>query len=77
MKSIQLLVYKPEEGAIELRARDYRSNWMMAVEVLDDDTYVGAEMSCNLFTLRKNSDAAADEERNVLDVRCRTGFSHM
>ena len=58
MKSIQLLVYKPEEGSIEVRARDYHSNWMTAVEVLDDDTYLGAENSFNLFTVRKNSEAA-------------------
>lgn len=68
MKSMQLLVYKPEEGALHLRATDYHNNWMTAVEVLDDDTYVGAENSCNLFVVRRNSDSASDEERNRLDV---------
>lgn len=68
MKSISLLIYKPEEGAIEERARDYNANWMTAVEVLDDDTYVGAENSFNLFTVRKNSDAVTDEERGRLET---------
>ncbi|CAK9232974.1 unnamed protein product [Sphagnum jensenii] len=68
MKSISLLIYKPEEGAIEERARDYNANWMTAVEILDDDTYLGAENSFNLFTVRKNSDAATDEERGRLEV---------
>ena len=68
MKSMQLLLYKAEEGSLELRARDYHSNWMTAVSVLDDDCYLGAENSYNLFTLRKNSDSAADEERNRLQV---------
>ncbi|KAL3687828.1 hypothetical protein R1sor_014137 [Riccia sorocarpa] len=68
MKSISLLMYKPEEGAIEERARDYNANWMTAVEILDDDTYLGAENSFNLFTVRKNSDAATDEERGRLEV---------
>ncbi|KAK3204845.1 hypothetical protein Dsin_018891 [Dipteronia sinensis] len=30
-----------EEGAIEERARDYNANWMSAVEILDDDIYLG------------------------------------
>eukprot|EP00271_Cylindrocystis_brebissonii_P010251 TRINITY_DN26392_c0_g1_i1.p1 TRINITY_DN26392_c0_g1~~TRINITY_DN26392_c0_g1_i1.p1 ORF type:complete len:1092 (+),score=241.19 TRINITY_DN26392_c0_g1_i1:211-3486(+) len=68
MKSISLLMYKAEEGAIEERARDFNSNWMTAVEILDDDTYLGAENSFNLFTVRKNSDAATDEERSRLEV---------
>lgn len=68
MKSISLLIYKPEESAIEERARDYNANWMTAVEILDDDIYLGAENSFNLFTVRKNSDAATDEERGRLEV---------
>lgn len=68
MKSISLLIYKPEEGAIEERARDFNANWMSAVEILDDDIYLGAENSFNLFTVRKNSDAASDEERGKLEV---------
>ncbi|KAJ8627269.1 hypothetical protein MRB53_020576 [Persea americana] len=68
MKSISLLIYKHEEGAIEERARDYNANWMSAVEILDDDVYVGAENNFNLFTVRKNSDGATDEERGRLEV---------
>jgi hypothetical protein len=41
MKSISLLIYKPDEGAIEERARDFNANWMTAVDILDDDTYLG------------------------------------
>ncbi|XP_010906318.1 DNA damage-binding protein 1a [Elaeis guineensis] len=68
MKSISLLLYKHEEGAIEERARDYNANWMTAVEILDDDIYLGAENNFNLFTVRRNSDAATDEERGRLEV---------
>ncbi|KAJ1386149.1 WD40/YVTN repeat-like-containing domain superfamily [Sesbania bispinosa] len=68
MKSISLLIYKHEEGAIEERARDYNANWMSAVEILDDDIYLGAENSFNLFTVRKNSEGATDEERGRLEV---------
>lgn len=68
MRSIDLLVYKPEENSLEPRAKDYNAGWMTAVEILDDDTYLGAEASYNLFTLRKNSDAASDEDRGRLEV---------
>ncbi|XP_057415588.1 DNA damage-binding protein 1a [Lotus japonicus] len=68
MKSISLLIYKHEEGAIEERARDYNANWMSAVEILDDDVYLGTENSFNLFTVRKNSEGATDEERGRLEV---------
>ncbi|KAF5752708.1 hypothetical protein HS088_TW01G00624 [Tripterygium wilfordii] len=68
MKSISLLIYKHEEGAIEERARDYNANWMSAVEILDDDVYLGAENNYNLFTVRKNSEGATDEERGRLEV---------
>ena len=69
MRSIQVLAYRPEEGALEVRARDFKPNWMSAVAALDDDVFLGAENSFNLFTLRANSDAASDEERAQLDVR--------
>ncbi|KAL3145326.1 hypothetical protein ABBQ38_001586 [Trebouxia sp. C0009 RCD-2024] len=68
MKSIYLLMYKAEEGVLEIRAKDFHSNYMTAVDILDDDTYLGAEINYNLFTVRKNSDAASDEDRNRLEV---------
>jgi DNA damage-binding protein 1 len=68
MKSMQLLLYKPQEPAFEVRARDYNPSWMTAATILDDDTYLGAENSFNLFVVRKNSEAATDEERSRLDV---------
>ncbi|XP_052206815.1 DNA damage-binding protein 1-like [Diospyros lotus] len=67
MKSISLLIYKHEKGAIEERAHDYNANWMSAVEILDDDIYLGAENNYNLFTIRKNSEGATDE-RGRLEV---------
>lgn len=33
MKSVTLLIYKPEEGIIETLARDFNAMWMTAVEV--------------------------------------------
>lgn len=41
---------------------------MTAIEILDDDIYLGAENGFNLFTVRKNSEGATDEERGRLEV---------
>ena len=54
---------------LELRARDFNANWMTAVDILDDDVYIGAENSFNLFTVRKNSEGQSEEERGRLEVR--------
>jgi len=35
-------------------ARDSNPNWMAAVEILDDDTFLGAENSYNLFVCQKD-----------------------
>lgn len=66
MRSMALLVYKPLEGNFEEIARDHQPNWMTAVEILDDDTVLGAENSYNLFVCQKDSAAATDEERQHL-----------
>ncbi|ESQ55276.1 hypothetical protein EUTSA_v10024273mg [Eutrema salsugineum] len=68
MKSIALLIYKHEEGSIEEIGRDYNASWMTAVEILDDDTYLGADNCSNLFTVKKNNEAATDEERARMEV---------
>ena len=75
MKSMSLLQYKPEEGAIDEIARDFNANWMTAVAMLDDDeTYLGAENSLNLFTVARNMNAMTDEERSRLEI---TGEYHL
>ena len=48
MKSITLLMYKPAEGQLEVRARDLSSRWLTALTVLDDDTYLAADNAFNL-----------------------------
>ena len=68
MKSMQLLIYKPEEKKLEMRARDFSPAWMCAASFLDNDTYLGAENNYNLYTLRKNDDAPAEEDRCRLQV---------
>ncbi|XP_050685105.1 DNA damage-binding protein 1 isoform X1 [Leptidea sinapis] len=66
MRSMSLLQYKQMEGSFEEIARDYTPNWMTAVEILDDDTFLGAENSFNLIVCQKDSAATTDEERQQM-----------
>ena len=68
MRSMVLLSYKGGDKALELRARHFKTNWMTAVMPLDDDIFLGAENGCHLFTVRKNSEAAGDDDRKRLEV---------
>ena len=74
MKSISLCVYKPLEGMIEEIARDFNANWMTAIGIIDDDTFIGAEHAFNLFVAKKNSTATSEEERGRLEI---TGEYHL
>ncbi|QQP55140.1 Uncharacterized protein FKW44_008242, partial [Caligus rogercresseyi] len=49
IRSMTLLQYKTMEGSFEEISRDHLPNWMTAIEVLDDDTFLGAENASNIF----------------------------
>jgi len=74
IKSISLLVYTTVDGVIKELARDFRPNWMTAVSFLDDDSYLGAENSFNIFSLQRNSGAVLPEDRARLES---TGEFHV
>ncbi|CAK4097320.1 unnamed protein product [Aphanomyces euteiches] len=67
MKSISLLNYKALDGSLEEVAKDLNSNWMTAVDILDDDHFIGSETDFNLFCVERQSGATTDEERSRLD----------
>ncbi|VDP04978.1 unnamed protein product [Soboliphyme baturini] len=73
-RSITVLTYKSVESTLEQIAQDYQPNWMTAVEVIDDDTFLGAENSFNLFTSQKDSTATTDEDRQRLQT---VGMFHL
>lgn len=39
---------------MEQIARDFNPNWMTAVEILDDDTFLGADNAFNMFICTKD-----------------------
>jgi DNA damage-binding protein 1 len=75
MQSITLLTGKSINGdGLEQLAADYDLAWTTALEIMEDDTFMLAEQSCNLLTLRRNSSAASDVDRWRLD---RVGLFHL
>ncbi|CAG5121930.1 unnamed protein product, partial [Candidula unifasciata] len=66
MKSIALLGYKPLQDAFEEIARDGNVKWMTAIEILDDDNFLGCDNFHNLFVCQKDSAATTDEERSQM-----------
>lgn len=54
MRSITLLQHKQMEGSFEEISRDYEPKWMTAVEIIDDETFLGAENELNLFVCQKD-----------------------
>ena len=67
LRSMALLVYKQLEGRLEDIAKDYKANWMTQVEILDDDTFLGAEHFNNLFVCTKEG-GLEDEDRRLLKL---------
>jgi DNA damage-binding protein 1 len=68
MRSLQLLMYKPESKSFELRARDFNPSWISACKILEDgNTFLAADNECNLFVTTK-IDAASDEDRVALKL---------
>ncbi len=69
MRSMILLSYNSAENTIKEIARDFTANWMNAVEVINDEMFIGAENDGNLFVLKKNLKSITEEERARLELR--------
>eukprot|EP01133_Synstelium_polycarpum_P003413 gene3413-3876_t len=66
MKSMSLLVEEPG-GAIKEIARNPQPIWLTAVEMIDDDSYIGSDNSFNFVVVKKNTDTTNELERELLD----------
>merc|ERR1712241_688699 len=67
VRSITLLQYKTMEGSFEEIGRDYCPNWMTAIEIVDDDTFLGAENANNIFVASRDSSSSNDEELTMIN----------
>ena len=70
VRSMTVLRYNHITNTIEEIARDFNSNYMRAIEIMDgtiEDYYFGSDIHGNIFSMRTQSDAITDEERGKLD----------
>ncbi len=79
VRSITLLQYKTMEGSFEEISRDYSPNWMTAIEIIDDDTFLGGENSSNIFVCQRDRQVVRNFARcggssraNTIPTRKRT-----
>jgi len=68
VRSISLVQYYPKFQTIEELARDFNSNFTTAIEMLTPNIYLGAETWNNIFTLKYNANASAEEIKCRLDT---------
>lgn len=54
------------QKSLELVASDDDPTWLTAAEMLDDDNFLGASFSCNLFMCQRNSEATDEEHAKRL-----------
>ncbi|KAJ3309225.1 DNA damage-binding protein 1a [Boothiomyces sp. JEL0838] len=56
VKSISCLVYDEIEKKLIERARDYDTNWMINVQAISEDLYIGSDDRFNIICVKKNND---------------------
>jgi len=72
LRSVCLLHYKASDGTLEEVARDFSSNYMRAVDIINNEYCIGSEDHGNIFVLKRNLDAKTEEEKGRLDMQ--SGF---
>jgi len=74
MRSMSLFSYKPLQAHFEEVARDFNPAWMTEVEILDEDTFLGAEHQFNIFVCQRDSKATSDQDRQQMQ---QVGLFHL
>ena len=69
LRSISLLQYDKINCTIEEVSRDFNSNFMRAIEIIDGDHFIGADDSSNIFISRRPLDTATEEEKTRLLIQ--------
>lgn len=66
MRSMSLFSYKPLQAHFEEVARDFNPAWMTEVEILDDETFLGAEHQFNIFVCQRDSKSCNEQDRQQM-----------
>jgi DNA damage-binding protein 1 len=63
MKSVSVLTYDPTQNKINEAYRDYATNYMTCVDAIDEDTFLGADNTNNVFTLKRSENLSNDNNQ--------------
>ena len=63
MKSVSVLTYDPTQNKINEAYRDYATNYMTCVEAIDEDIFLGADNTSNVFTLKRSENLSNDNNQ--------------
>lgn len=74
MRSMSLFSYRPLQAHFEEVARDFNPAWMTEVEILDEETFLGAEHQFNIFVCQRDSKASNDQDRQQMQ---QVGLFHL
>lgn len=74
MRSMSLFTYKSLHADFEEIARDFNSAWMTEIEILDDNTFLGAEHLYNLFVCQQDSSSTNEQDRQQMQ---QVGLFHL
>jgi len=66
MRSMSVLHFDRVKGELQEVARDYNPNWMTAVEMLDEETFIGSENFHNIIVCQKKLVRSSDVETTKL-----------
>lgn len=74
MRSMSLFSYKPLQAHFEEVARDFNPAWMTEVEILDEETFLGADGSLNIFVCQRDSKTSNEQDRQQMQ---QVGLFHL
>ena len=69
MRSVSLLEYKLADGTLQEVSRDFNTNYMRAIDIIDDNHFVGTEDKGNIFIVRRPVNPETDEEKGKLEMQ--------
>ena len=64
----KLLILQCNNSKTVQVAQDANPNWMTAIEIVDDETFIGAESSSNLFVCKRSFDQTAESNNLKMDL---------
>lgn len=73
MRSITVFTYKPSQSHFEEIARDGDPAWMMEAEILDEETFLGADDKYNFFVCQRDKTSTEPDKQQMQHV----GFFHL